>query len=387
VFQAKVYGCLLKVINCYAPTEESSDSTKNVFYRTLSKQFLDIPAKHKVVCLGDFNATTSASSYNSSLRENSVIENLIVNNNGERFHDLIQAQHLSALNTWFDHKQCRRITWHSPDGKTKKVYDFILCCSWLRQYSTNCRVYNSFDFDSDHRLVIAHMNTPGNKLSRFKKRQPKSVRKKLDYSLLETDEIRQNFLSKFSGSWENIQVNNLDNNTINDLLIKSIETAAAETLPETVAQKLYQPWQNDEKLRDLYVKKDELFKKNADQKTIQQLRKKIRKRSRQLRNEYFKEEARKLNVLSATRELEKLFTLAKRQTSTLRSCTRSSCSPDKILKHFKLHFNPTNENANRPDELDTLPDFVESLQNLSPPVSRSTVNPLLLKKLRNIFKS
>jgi len=78
VFHAKVYRCLLKVINGYAPTEESSDSTKNVFYKTLSEQFLDIPAKHKVICLGDFNATTSAASYNSSLRGNSVIENLIV---------------------------------------------------------------------------------------------------------------------------------------------------------------------------------------------------------------------------------------------------------------------------------------------------------------------
>jgi len=126
-------------------------------------------------------------------------------------------------------------------------------------------------------------------------------------------------------------VNNLDNNTINDLLIKSIETAAAETLPETVAQKLYQPWQNDEKLRDLYVKKDELFKKNADQKTIQQLRKKIRKRSRQLRNEYFKEEARKLNVLSATRELEKLFTLAKVKKQVMTSI--QNC-----LKNVKIRF-------------------------------------------------
>ena len=93
----------------------------------------------------------------------------------------------------------------------------------------------------------------------------------------------ENLISKFSNSWDNIQINNLENNDINDLIIKNIETAASETLPETVEQKLQ--WQNDEKLRELYSKKDELFKKNANPKGVQKLRKQIRKRSRQLRNE------------------------------------------------------------------------------------------------------
>ncbi|XP_066927730.1 craniofacial development protein 2-like [Clytia hemisphaerica] len=73
VLQTKVYGCLLKVINCYAPTEESSDSSKDLFYRNLHKQFVNVPPKYKVICLGDFNATTSAAWYNSSLRENIIM--------------------------------------------------------------------------------------------------------------------------------------------------------------------------------------------------------------------------------------------------------------------------------------------------------------------------
>ena len=119
-----------------------------------------LKSSKRQICLGDFNATTSAAWYNSSLRENVVISDLEVNNNGERFHNFFNTRSLSVLNTWFTHKPCRRITWHSGDGVTKKVYDFILSCSWIRQYVTNCRVYNSFDFDSDHRLVIAQLTTP-----------------------------------------------------------------------------------------------------------------------------------------------------------------------------------------------------------------------------------
>ena len=69
VLHARVYGCLLKAINCYAPTEDSSDSSKEFFYKNLKKQCSNVPPKYKVICLGDFNATTSASWYNSSLRE------------------------------------------------------------------------------------------------------------------------------------------------------------------------------------------------------------------------------------------------------------------------------------------------------------------------------
>ena len=169
-----VRGCSLKIINCYAPTEDSTTSSKDTFYRLLTKQFENVDKKQKIICIGDFNASTSAVWSNTSLREGIVIENLIVNDNGERFHQLFNDKKLSVLNTWFTHKQCRRITWHSPDGRTKKVYDFILACSWIRQFVTNCRVYNSYDFDSDHRLVIASLKTPSTKRARFVMRKKKA---------------------------------------------------------------------------------------------------------------------------------------------------------------------------------------------------------------------
>ena len=34
-----LYGCSLQVICCYAPTEEDSDSSKNIFYNKLTKEF------------------------------------------------------------------------------------------------------------------------------------------------------------------------------------------------------------------------------------------------------------------------------------------------------------------------------------------------------------
>ena len=39
----------------------------------------------KIICLGDFNASTSATWHNSSLPENRIIENLAMNANGLLF--------------------------------------------------------------------------------------------------------------------------------------------------------------------------------------------------------------------------------------------------------------------------------------------------------------
>ncbi|XP_066928505.1 uncharacterized protein [Clytia hemisphaerica] len=190
-----VYGCSLKIVNAYAPTEGDSESMKNTFYRQLKNEISNLAPNQKIVCAGDFNATTSASWSNSSLRENSIINNLEVNNNGERFHELFDTCRLSVLNTWFHHKRCRRVTWYSADGVTEKVYDFILTDSWLRQYCLNCRVYRSFDFDSDHRLVIATMNTPLTKKARYRKRTVKKKAKNLDLATFNNDEnLQLNFL-------------------------------------------------------------------------------------------------------------------------------------------------------------------------------------------------
>ena len=103
-------------------------------------------------------------------------------------------------------------------------------------------VYNSYDFDSDHRLVVADLNTPGNKFSRFRKRNPKVAHKKYDFAALQTEEINHNFLTNLSNMWENSQTIDINNTAINDRLVQSIKAAAAVTIPERAAQKLYQPW-------------------------------------------------------------------------------------------------------------------------------------------------
>ena len=93
-----LYESSLRVICCYAPSEE--DSSKNVFYSKRNKHF-ECENTRKIICLGDFNASPSTARYNYSPRENRVIENLVVNDNGLRFHESFNNRSLSVLNTGF----------------------------------------------------------------------------------------------------------------------------------------------------------------------------------------------------------------------------------------------------------------------------------------------
>ena len=68
-----LYGCSLRVIFCYVPIEEDSDSSKNIFYSKLNEQF-ECENTWKIIFLGDFNASSSATWCNLSLQVNRIIK-------------------------------------------------------------------------------------------------------------------------------------------------------------------------------------------------------------------------------------------------------------------------------------------------------------------------
>eukprot|EP00111_Clytia_hemisphaerica_P017270 TCONS_00051124-protein len=361
-----VRGCSLKIINCYAPTEDSTESSKIVFYRQLNKQLKLVKKKQKVICIGDFNATTSACWSNTSLREGSVIDELTVNDNGLRFHGFFNTNKLSVLNTWFTHKKCRRITWHSNDGVTKKVYDFILCSSWLRQFVMNCRVFNSFDFDSDHRLVIAKLSTPSSKKARFKKHQKRTRKQKINFAAI-TQEMTDRFSNNVTGKLEADDVTQSQSNKfLNDSIINALRESAENVFPTVIVDSSSPPWRSDEKLKQLFVTKSELVSCSSSPEELKRIRKKIRYRVRYLKDQYFKHEAETMNTYMINKEIEKLFTKAKRQECTLRH-THNSCPTDKLYDHFKSHFNPEDLSIEfTPDEMiENIPLFVKDLQDIS----------------------
>jgi len=360
-----IYGCKTKIISVYAPTEPGTDNAKTVFYRELCKHTKT--EKHrKLIVLGDFNATTNAVKVHACIRPSSDLTEIDSNVNGERMLNFARDQDLSIMNTWFKHPEHHQITWYSHDiHNTKKTLDYLLCCNWLRQYCCDCRVRTSYDFNSDHKLLVTTFRTPKTKSARFRKRTAIKKRK-LDLKFFMTDEeLQREFIRTVNNNFENLQVDNSVDEKHADIVRILNETSRAK-IPTKNPSKNETPWRNDPELDDLLKQRDEARRTNASKLTIRTLTRRILNRHKVLKNEFFKAEADKINYYAINRQIAKLFARAKSQQSTLKK-PASSCPSEKLVEHFSNHFNPPLPKIEEtpPELTTTIPEFVNDLQEIS----------------------
>lgn len=132
-----VKGCKVRIICCYAPTLYSSLASKQSLYRELAALTRAVEKHRKVMVQGDFNCEPQFCRIHSCYDGNKTqIEDgsNYSNENTMLFLEFCQKAKLSILNTWFVHPIKHRVSWHHPNGRTMKVYDYSLSESWLRQY-------------------------------------------------------------------------------------------------------------------------------------------------------------------------------------------------------------------------------------------------------------
>ena len=361
----EVYGCKTKVIAIYAPTEESTESSKDSFYHQLCKH-LTTNKNEKLIVLGDFNATTNAVKNHACVRSSSILYDIESNDNGVRMIDFARENKLSIMNTWFKHPQIHQFTWYSNDAHgTKKTLDYLLCSDWLRQYISDCRVRTSFDFNSDHKLLVTTLRTPKSKVARFITRKAKK-KKKLDLELFMNDEIiQQNFVNNLEERFS--QLDDFDSiDKMDAELIRHLKEASDSHIPKVDSTHNSPPWRNDPELRNLLEKRDKARQSDDSKDLIKRLSRQILNRHKTLKNEFFKAEAAQINIHAINRQVSKLFTKAKAQSTTLKS-PPSSCPPEKLISHFTNHFNPPipQEDELPPELMSDIPDFVNDLRELS----------------------
>ena len=272
-----VKGCKLRIISCYAPTLlGSSLTTKQTFYRELYK-LTKVEKHRKLMIQGDFNCEPEfcrTNSYYDGGRSTTDDRTDYTNENVMLFLDFCQKCELSILNTWFQHPIHHRITWHHPDKVTKKVYDYSLSESWLRQYVKDVRVRNSF-FTSDHRLVVTIMKTPANKAARhFIK---KNKKRRTDMTLLQDAAVKQNIQTTIQNHLQSSTPSSLEDT--HNHIIEALEKGKAKVPLQTQQQQRQTiPWTNDAELTQLYNKRIEVLNQqnqNGNEEKLKEIKKKI----------------------------------------------------------------------------------------------------------------
>ena len=312
---------------------------------------------------GDFNAEFQISREHSCFDgSQSRIEEGTnqTNENCMLFLQYCQTNKLLILNTWFDHPIHHRVTWHHPNGRTKKVYDYSLSGSWLRRFIQDVRVRNSY-FNSDHRLLVTKFLTPCNKAARYLKRGKKVI--KPDLEQLQNDVIKENVISEINKYLEeNDSPGSIDEMQYH--LVNALHKGRQQIPKQTKSQQII-PWQHDQNLQMLNNQRTQLHKQNTTAKTtreLKQLNKQINKKAKEIRNKTFKAKGKELNSLKQQRQMTKLWKNAKQHSSIITRKPKPIQCPG-LKTHFRKHFNPNQSNLQTPLEISNPPEYIQVLQD------------------------
>ena len=147
----------MHLLSVYAPTLQSKDEDKDIFYNRLDEEIRKVPRKGSLLVLGDFNARVGSNfdHWLVVLGREGVGR---INENGQRLLELCSIQQLAVTNTYFAGKLCWKTSWMHPRSKHWHQIDLILTRQRDLREIYYTKTYQSADCDTDHSLVCAKIN-------------------------------------------------------------------------------------------------------------------------------------------------------------------------------------------------------------------------------------
>ena len=146
-------GRKVTIINCYAPTNNTTDELKQEFYDSLQDDLDHTPRHDTRILMGDLNAKIGS---NNTVRKRIMGPHGLgcLNENGERFADLCAFNDLVIGGSIVPHKTIYKATWISPDGRSSNQIDHIAIGRKWRRCLIDVRVKRGADVASDHYLLL-----------------------------------------------------------------------------------------------------------------------------------------------------------------------------------------------------------------------------------------
>lgn len=178
------------IIQTYSPTEQSDTKTIDIFFTDLNDTIQKHAHKNLRV-MGD---------YNGQIGERRPGENIILgpftyknktrSRNGEKIINFALGNNLTILKSIYKKNKTKMWTRISPDGNTKNEIDFIM--TNRNNCFTNFDVINKFNFNTNHRLVRAELQT-----TQPRKPRPKQVLENSKLEKLQMEQLESTLTEKF----------------------------------------------------------------------------------------------------------------------------------------------------------------------------------------------
>ncbi|XP_005091913.1 craniofacial development protein 2-like [Aplysia californica] len=144
------------ILQCYAPTNDSEDESKDYFYEQLQRELTGIPRHDLIVVMGDLNAKVGEDNTNYE-RKMGQQGTGTRNENGERLVDFCALNNLVIGGTLFPHRTIHKLAWDSPNGRDKNQIDHLMIGGMWRRSLQDVKVKRGADVGSDHHLVTARI--------------------------------------------------------------------------------------------------------------------------------------------------------------------------------------------------------------------------------------
>lgn len=189
----------LKVVQCYAPTNDAVDTAKEDFYDRLQVVLEQRKEREILVLMGDFNAKVGANNigYEQILGKHGLGQ---MNENGELFADFYADNNIVIGGSIFPHKDIHKVTWVSPDHITENQIDHIGISTKFRRTLLDVRAKRGADAASDHHLVVGKLRL---KIKRCVTRS--STRTKYNVQLLQEEAYTEAFQLTPSNKYQALQ--------------------------------------------------------------------------------------------------------------------------------------------------------------------------------------
>jgi len=384
----------IRIIIAYGPTNPSSINNPDIrdqFYDSLTRAWNSTTQRTLKFYVGDFNSKVGHQA-NSSVGNFSKGQR---NENGDALVQWASSHQLVLCNTLFRYSMRHRTTWtgHIQDkttGSTRKIYnmiDFILVPDHCKPLVKRARSFGGTELFSDHKLVIADIET--SRLYRIFNTH--STAKPNRYAPLAVDSLRDESCREIYQKEVVSKMNTMDSTSAVDTWNNTLQ--AAHNAAEVAVGRMHRSRSGKFVKSNATIQSLSIEQRNlrlliqSDRDSNGELRKKRNKLSRQIRRIQREEAAKQLDQLAEdvghAPDSVKMFKAAKalkkekKRPVTVQSSDGSTLARDvdkvsAIQDHFRSQF--TSESA--------IPIAQPQPHRLQDPVTKMEVN-VALKRLNN----
>ena len=288
----------ISIIQCYAPTNDSSEEDKDVFYSQLQREMENTPRHDQIIIMGDLNAKVG--------KDNTDYERVmgkhgigIRNDNGERLVEFCAMNNLVIGGTLFTHRDIHKLTWNSPNGRDRNQIDHLMINGMWRRSLLDVKTKRSADVGSDHHLVTACIKT---KLKKTPPRQATQAR--FDTHRLKDNTVKAAFVNDLQNRFQILQnIQEQEENINVDTAWKQVAALYTDSSKKEIGQRkknIKKDW-IQQKTRDAIEERREIKKKMLQTKSP---------RLRERQEENYREAHRKVKLLARHDKRENMENLA-----------------------------------------------------------------------------